>query len=83
MPSINFEVRNALEKQRALKEITQIKKKQDAKEKKLRAQGYRWFPVSDNSKLFIPCNAKGNPTKEGKQRIQEFLEKMQTSMSIV
>ena len=40
-----------------------------AKEKKNVKKGYRWIRISPITKIHVPCDENGNPTKEGLRRI--------------
>jgi hypothetical protein len=46
----------------ALEEAKRIEQKQTSK-------GYRWIEINERNKIFVPCNKKGNPTKEGLHKI--------------
>ena len=35
-------------------------------------KGYRWIEINERNKIFVPCDKKGNPTKEGERKIQLF-----------
>jgi hypothetical protein len=32
-------------------------------------KGYRWIKINERNKIFVPCDKKGNPTKEGLHKI--------------
>ena len=34
-------------------------------------KGWRYFRISKNMTILVPCDKKGNPTKEGLKRIEE------------
>lgn len=34
-------------------------------------KGWRYFRISNNMTILVPCDIKGNPTKEGLKRIEE------------
>jgi hypothetical protein len=34
-------------------------------------KGWRYFRISNNMTILVPCDKKGNPTKEGLKRIEE------------
>ena len=44
-------------------------KKLEAKQEK---SGYRWVKVNERNKVFVPCDKKGKPTKEGLRKIELF-----------
>ena len=46
----------------ALEKAKRIEQKQTSK-------GYRWIEINERNKIFVPCNKKGNPTKEGLHKI--------------
>ena len=41
-------------------------------ERKQTKNGYRWIEINERNKIFVPCDKKGNPTKEGERKIQLF-----------
>ena len=49
----------------ALEKAKRIEQKQTSK-------GYRWIEINERNKIFVPCDKKGNPTKEGERKIQLF-----------
>ena len=52
-----------LEKDRiALEKAKRIEQKQKKK-------GYRWIKINERNSIFVPCDKKGNPTKEGLHKI--------------
>ena len=38
-------------------------------EQKQTKNGYRWIEINERNKIFVPCDKKGNPTKEGLHKI--------------
>lgn len=34
-------------------------------------EGWKYHSISKNMKILVPCDKKGNPTKEGLKRIEE------------
>ena len=42
-------------------------KRIEAKNKK---KGYQWVKINERNKIFVPCDKKGNPTKEGERKIE-------------
>ena len=44
------------------------------REKALRKQGWQDVQLPNGTKVFVPCDKKGNPTKEGKKRIEELMK---------
>lgn len=52
-----------LEKDRiALEKAKRIEQKQKKK-------GYRWIKINERNSIFVPCDKKGNPTKDGLHKI--------------
>lgn len=52
-----------LEKDRiALEKAKRIEQKQTKK-------GYRWIKINERNSIFVPCDKKGNPTKDGLHKI--------------
>lgn len=57
----------------------EIKEKKEkavvAKARKLETErlkeGWKYHSISKNMKILVPCDKKGNPTKEGLKRIEE------------
>ena len=57
----------------------EIKEKKEkavvVKARKLEAErlkeGWKYHSISKNMKILVPCDKKGNPTKEGLKRIEE------------
>lgn len=47
-----------------------------AQEKKRLKQGWRWIRVSNLSKILVPCDKNGKPTKEGQRRIDVLRNKV-------
>jgi len=56
------------------KEINKALKKGKEKEKRLIEQGWRWVKISSISKLLVPCDKNGNPTKQGLEKIKKYKE---------
>lgn len=38
-------------------------------EQKQKRKGYRWIKINERNSVFVPCDKKGNPTKEGLHKI--------------
>ena len=38
-------------------------------EQKQTKKGYRWIKINERNSIFVPCDKKGNPTKEGLHKI--------------
>lgn len=38
-------------------------------EQKNAKKGYRWIKINERNSIFVPCDKKGNPTKEGLHKI--------------
>ena len=58
-----FESGVVLEKDRAtLEKAKRIERKNEKR-------GYRWIKINERNKIFVPCDKKGNPTKEGLHKI--------------
>ena len=58
-----FESGVVLEKDRiALEKAKRIEQKQTKK-------GYKWIKINERNSIFVPCDKKGNPTKEGLHKI--------------
>ncbi len=45
-----------------------LAKAKSIEQKKIR-QGWRWVRISKLSKILVPCDKNGKPTKEGQKRI--------------
>lgn len=45
--------------------LEQAKKFECKREK----EGYRWIKINNRIRIHVPCDANGNPTKEGERRI--------------
>lgn len=58
-----FESVVVLEKDRAT-----LEKAKRIENKNLK-KGYRWIKINERNKIFVPCDKKGNPTKEGLHKI--------------
>lgn len=58
-----FESGVVLEKDRAT-----LEKAKRIENKNLK-KGYRWIKINERNKIFVPCDKKGNPTKEGLHKI--------------
>ena len=61
-----FESGVVLEKDRAT-----LEKAKRIENKNLK-KGYRWIKINERNKIFIPCDKKGNPTKDGQRKIEIF-----------
>ena len=61
-----FESGVVLEKDRAT-----LEKAKRIENKNLK-KGYRWIKINERNKIFVPCDKKGKPTKEGERKIQLF-----------
>lgn len=46
----------------ALEKAKRIEQKQTKK-------GYRWIKINERNSIFVPCDKKGNPTKDGLHKI--------------
>ena len=38
--------------------------------------GFRWFKINDRTRVFVECDKDGNPTKQGREQINNVLEKI-------
>jgi hypothetical protein len=38
-------------------------------ERKNEKKGYRWIKINERNSVFVPCDKKGNPTKDGLHKI--------------
>lgn len=38
-------------------------------EQKQKRKGYRWIKINERNSVFVPCDKKGNPTKDGLHKI--------------
>lgn len=57
-------------------EATKALTKAKAQEKKRLKQGWRWIRISNLSKVLVPCDKNGKPTKEGQRRIDVLRNKV-------
>lgn len=48
-----------------------LKKLQDVEQDKL-LHGWRFFKLNNRTSVLIPCDRKGNPTKEGKEKLESY-----------
>lgn len=48
-----------------------LEKAKRQEQKKIK-KGYRWIKINERNKIFVPCDKKGKPTKEGERKIQLF-----------
>ena len=46
-----------------------VAEKMNKLEKKRMGDGWRWIKLSPRTRVFVPCDKKGNPTKEGRRLI--------------
>ena len=58
----------------AHEKATHMLAKAKEREKALRKQGWQDVQLPNGIKVFVPCDKKGNPTKEGKKRIEELMK---------
>ena len=58
-----FESGVVLEKDRAT-----LEKAKRIENKNLK-KGYRWIKINERNSIFVPCDKKGNPTKDGLRKI--------------
>lgn len=63
--SLNWIFENPTVTEKDIKALEKVK----AKEKKNIKNGYRWIRISPVTKIHVPCDENGNPTKEGLRRI--------------
>lgn len=63
--SLNWIFENPTVTEKDIKALEKVK----AKEKKNAKKGYRWVRISPATKIHVPCDENGNPTKEGLRRI--------------
>lgn len=52
-----------------------LEKAKDIESKKIE-QGWRWIRISYLSKILVPCDKNGKPTKEGQRRIDVLRNKV-------
>lgn len=57
-------------------EATKALTKAKAQEKKRLKQGWKWIRISNLSKVLVPCDKNGKPTKEGQRRIDVLRNKV-------
>lgn len=48
-----------------------LEKAKRQEQKKIK-KGYRWIKINERNKIFVPCDRKGVPTKEGMEKIEVF-----------
>lgn len=63
--SLNWIFENPTVTEKDIKALGKVK----ANEKKNVKKGYRWIRISPITKIHVPCDENGNPTKEGLRRI--------------
>lgn len=39
-------------------------------------EGWRWIELNPRTRIFVPCDKKGQPTKDGQRRINEMLARL-------
>lgn len=59
--------------------VTETDKKMLAKakriEKVLEKKGWRWYNINQRTKMFVPCDKNGKPTKKGEEMIAAMQRK--------
>lgn len=46
--------------------------KRAQREKELRKEGWRWVRIDAQTLIFVPCDAQGNPTEVGQEKIKRM-----------
>lgn len=66
----------AVERKNVLESAKKALLKVKGEEKKNTRNGWRWIAINSRTKIFVPCDENGNPTKEGRRKIQEVTKNM-------
>lgn len=65
------------EERRTVTQAAKAAAKKGAKMERERIkQGWRWVKVGTRSKILVPCDKKGNPTKDGLRRIERMKQNL-------
>ena len=65
------------DERRAVTQAAKAAAKKGAKMERERIkQGWRWVKVDQRSKILVPCDKKGNPTKDGLRRIERMKQNL-------
>jgi hypothetical protein len=65
-PLNNWVSNNEKVSEAALKAVEKLRKI----EKKRRKEGWKWIRLSPRTKVFVPCDKRGNPTEVGQKIIE-------------
>ena len=74
MGNVNNEIRWANERSSAESLAERTLEKCKRREQKLLKQGYRYYQVGRITQVLVPYNEYGNPTKEGREKLQRMKE---------
>lgn len=76
MASIGNELVWAEERREVTKAALNAAKRGAKQEATKIRKGWRWVQVGTRTKILVPCDKKGNPTKDGQMRIQRLKENL-------
>lgn len=68
----NNEYNWALERRAVTDAAKRVATKAAKKEQELMKDGWRYVKLNDRVRCFVPCDAKGKPTKEGERMMREM-----------